>query len=343
MTGGRLARTIGTVLVLAATAVLAPAATAAEVPHKVMMVLWRGCEDACKGFQEYLRSKDASVEFLLRDVKQDATELPGLVREARALAVDLVVTWGTTATLGIVGEYDKADPERYLTDIPVLFMIVTDPLEARVVENLERPGRNVSGTLYLVPEDVQMRAIRTYLPFDKLGMIYNTNEVNAVISADKIRKIAEEQDFQVVAREVPNDVGGKPIVDSLPGLIGELAEAKVDLIYIGSSSFIVLNRDVFTRAAVERGLPVAAAGEVAVVESDALMGLVSRYHTVGQLTAARAEEILSGGKRPAEIAVESLSRYSFLVNMDVARRLGRYPPMTLLNIAEVVKAPQGSR
>jgi hypothetical protein len=29
--------------------------------------------------------------------------------------------------------------------------------------------------------------------------------------------------------------------------------------------------------------------------------------------------------------------------MDVARRLGRYPPMTLLNIAEVVKAPQESR
>jgi putative ABC transport system substrate-binding protein len=343
MIGRRLARTIRTVLILVATAALAPAAATAEPPHKVMMVLWRGCEDACQGFQEYLRSKDASVEFLLRDVKQDATQLPGLVKEARALAVDLVVTWGTTATLGIVGEYDKADPDRYLTDIPVLFMIVTDPLEARVVQDLERPGRNVSGTLYLVPEDVQMRAIRSYLPFDKLGMIYNTNEVNAVISADKIRKVAVEQGFQVVAREVPNDAGGKPIVDSLSGLIGELAKEKVDLIYIGSSSFIVLNRDVFTRAAIERGLPVAAAGEVAVVESDALMGLVSRYHTVGQLTAARAEEILYGGKQPGEIAVESLSRYSFLVNMDVARRLGRYPPMTLLNIAEVVKAPQEVR
>ncbi len=342
MIGRRLARTIGTILVLAAAAAFAPAAASAA-PHKVMMVLWRGCEDACQGFQEYLRSKDASVEFLLRDVEQDATQLPGLVKEARALAVDLVVTWGTTATLGIVGEYDKADPDRYLTDIPVLFMIVTDPLEARVVQDLDRPGRNVSGTLYLVPEDVQMRAIRSYLPFDKLGMVYNTNEVNAVISADKIRKIAVEQGFQVVAREVPNDAAGKPIVDSLSGLIGELAEEKVDLVYIGSSSFIVLNRDVFTRAAMEHGLPVAAAGEVAVVESDALMGLVSRYHTVGQLTAARAEEILYGGKQPGEIAVESLSRYSFLVNMDVARRLGRYPPMTLLNIAEVVKAPQESR
>jgi putative tryptophan/tyrosine transport system substrate-binding protein len=329
---------------LAAAALMhAPATAAAEPPHKVMMVLWRGCEDACKGFQEYLRSKELAVEFLERDVKQDASLLPGLVNEARALDVDLVVTWGTTATLGITGEYDKADPARYLTDIPVLFMIVTDPLEARVVENIERPGRNISGTLYLVPEDVQMRAIRSYMPFDKLGMIYNTNELNAVISADKVRATAAAQGFQVVAREVPNDAGGKPIADSLPRLVGELADESVDLIYIGSSSFIVLNRDLFTEAAVQRGIPVAAAGEVAVLESDALMGLVSRYHTVGQLTAARAEEILLGGKKPGDIAIESLSRYSFLVNMEIARRLHRYPPMTLLNIAEVIKVPEGPR
>jgi putative ABC transport system substrate-binding protein len=343
MVGGCLRRMKGAALALAAIALLAPSLAAAEPPHKVMMVLWRGCEDACRGFQEYLRAKDVPVEFVMRDVEQDATRLPDLVKEARALDVDLVVTWGTTATLGITGEYDKADPGRHLTDIPVLFMIVTDPLEARVVEDLDRPRRNVTGTLYLVPEDVQMRAIRSYLPFEKLGIVYNTNEVNAVISAQKIGTVAAEQGFLVVAREVPNDADGKPIADSLPKLVGELAEEGVDLIYIGSSSFIVLNRDVFTTAAVERGIPVAAAGEVAVVESNALMGLVSRYHTIGQLTAARAEEILVGGGNPGEIAIESLSRFSFLINMDVARRLGRYPPMTLLNIAEVIKAPEEAR
>jgi putative ABC transport system substrate-binding protein len=331
------------VLVLATLCFLASPALAAEAPYRVMMVLWRGCEDACRGFQDYLRSRNIPFDFLMRDVQQDETALPGLVAEARSLEVDLVVTWGTTATLGIVGEYDKVDPARHLTDIPVLFMIVTDPLEARVVQNLDEPGNNVSGTLYLVPEDVQMRAIRSYLPFDKVGIIYNTNEVNAVITTEKIQAIAAEQDFHIVIREVPNDAQGKPIADSLPRLIGEVADEGADLIYIGSSSFIVLNRDAFTNAALERRIPVAAAGEVTVVESNALMGLVSRYHTIGELTARRAEEILIGAREPATMAIESLSRFSFLVNMNVARRLGLYPPMALFNIAEVVEPGEAPR
>ncbi len=314
-----------------------PGAGATDPPFRVMMVLWRGCEDACRGFQDYLNDKEIPVDFLMRDVKQEVKEFPNLVAEARALDVDLVVTWGTTATLGIVSEFDKVDPDINLDDIPVLFMIVTDPLDARVVPNLQSSGRNVSGTLYLVPETVQMRAISSYLPFDKVGIVYNTNEVNAVISADKMRAVAAEMGFTLVTRTVPNDADGRPIPESLPGLVRELAEEDVDLIYLGSSSFILLNRDAFTAAALEVGLPVAAAGEVAVVESNALLGLVSRYYNVGQLTAERAEQILVEGRNPADIPIESLSRFSLIVNMQVARKLDLFPPMSLLNIAEVIK------
>ena len=43
------------------------------------------------------------------------------------------------------------------------------------------------------------------------------------------------------------------------------------------------------------------------------------------------------------MAIESLSRFSFLVNMDVARRLGLYPPMVLFNIADVVEPVEAPR
>ena len=73
------------------------------------------------------------------------------------------------------------------------------------------------------------------------------------------------------------------------------------------------------------------------VESNALIGLVSKYYDVGRLTATRAEEILVDGKKPGDIPVESLSRFSLIVNMEVARKLELYPPMSLLNIVAVVK------
>ena len=337
-----LKRIFGILCVALATSVLVGVRPimAAPANYRVMMVLWRGCEDACRGFQDYLRSRNLPVDFLMRDVKQDPSAFPNLVAEARALHVDLVVTWGTTVTLGMVSTYDKVNPSINLTDIPVLFMIVTVPVDAHVVAGLDRPGRNVSGTLFLVPEDVQLRAIRSYLPFKKVGVVYNTNEVNAVLSAEKLRATAKQQGFELIERAVPNDADGKPLAESLPGLVAELADAGVDLIYIGSSSFILLQRDAFTNAALQHRIPVAAAGEVAVVESNALMGLVSKYYDVGRLTATQAEQILVDHKNPADIPVESLSRFSLIVNMEVARKLELYPPMSLLNIVDVVKTKE---
>lgn len=304
--------------------------------HRIMMVLWRGCEDACRGFQKYLNARDLPIDLIMRNADRDPLAFPKLVAEARSLDVDLVVTWGTTTTLGMVGRYDNVDPDIHLTDIPVLFMIVTDPVGAGVVPSLEKPGRNVSGTLVVVPEEVQLRAIQSYRPFKKIGIIYNTDEVNAVVSVEKVREAAEVQGITVVARQVPLDVNGRPIADSLPGLIADLAD-EVELLYIGSSSFILINRDLFTKTAIEHDLPVVAAGEVPVVHSDALMGLVSRYHNIGQLTAAKAEQILAEDADPATLPIEALSRFSLIINMEVAHKLGLYPPIDVLRFAEVIK------
>src|SRR5438552_3022883 len=112
-------RILGVLVLAVATSLVSPAGAAEARQYKVMMVLWRGCEDACRGFQDYLRSRNLPVEFLMRDVKQDPSAFPNLVAEARALHVDLVVTWGTTVTLGMVSTYDKVNPSINLTDIPV--------------------------------------------------------------------------------------------------------------------------------------------------------------------------------------------------------------------------------
>jgi putative ABC transport system substrate-binding protein len=77
-----------------------------------------------------------------------------------------------------------------------------------------------------------------------------------------------------------------------------------------------------------------------VVDSNALLGLVSKYYDVGKLTAIQAERILVDHTRPADIPIESLSRFSLIVNMAVARRLELYPPMSLINIVNVVKTKE---
>jgi putative ABC transport system substrate-binding protein len=335
-------RLIGSLVIAAALALpLATGTPAGAAPFRIMIVLWRGCEDACRGFEDYIHSLAVPVELLIRDVEQDRSALPGLVAEARALKLDLVVTWGTTATLGIAGRYDDVDPRINLTEIPVLFMIVADPVAAHVVADLDKPGRNVSGTLYLAPADLQIQAIRSYYPFKKIGMIYSTDEVNGVLSIEAMAAAARRQGIDLATRRVPDGADGKPSGDSLPEIVEELAEAGVDLIYPSPNTFMVLHRDVLTNAALKHHIPVAAGTEAVVIDSNALLGLVAGYYDVGRLTGMEAERILVYHRRPADIPIKGLSRFSFLVNMAVARELGLYPPMSIIKIITVTNRPAG--
>ncbi len=54
-------------------------------PFDVYMIVWRGCEDACRGFQDYFRKRDIDVNFTLRNAARDKNRLPGFVRDARKM------------------------------------------------------------------------------------------------------------------------------------------------------------------------------------------------------------------------------------------------------------------
>jgi len=63
---------------------------------------------------------------------------------------------------------------------------------------------------------------------------------------------------------------------------------------------------------------------------------VSRYHSIGQFTAYKAEQILVGKKKPANIEIETLTRFSLQVRMDMAEALKLPPPLPMFNYAELI-------
>ena len=317
---------------------------AATGPFSIFMIVWRGCEDACRGFKDYVRERGFATEVVVRDAARDRSALPGFVREARERRADLVVTWGTSVTRGVVGAMDAVDPETHITDIPAVFMIVADPVGARIVTNYDSSGRaNVTGTRNRVPEAVQMKAIRAYRSFQRLGLVYNKNELNSVLNAEKIADLAADMGFELVTHALPLRENGKPSADDIPAALHAMKRAEVDFVYVGSSSFLMANRDRFTREALEMGLPVAAAYEDMAAKSHALVAVASRYYNVGRLAGFQAEQVLVRGLNPVDIPIRSLRRFSYVVNMETARRLGVYPPLTVLRYAEIVHGKPEAR
>jgi putative ABC transport system substrate-binding protein len=314
-------------------------AQAPEDPLTIVMVTFRGCEEACEGFKDYVEQFDMNAEVIVIDVARDRDKIPAIRDEVRAIDPDLLVTWGTSVTRGLIGTVDNTDPA-LLSGIPTVFMIVADPVGAKIVTSREDPGRShVTGTINRVPEEIQMRVLAQYRPFDRIGVIYNDDELNSVLKADEIVRVGEDQGFEVVSRVLRNGADGTPLVEDIAVAVADLAASDVDFLYLGSSSFLLSNADVLTGAALDEGLPLATAYEAMVRESEALIALANAYYNVGQLAGSQAERILVDGATPGDLEVIGLDRFTVLINIDTAAKLDFYPPMLLLRYAEIIGGP----
>ena len=307
-------------------------------PFKIYMVLWRGWEDAAQGFSDYFNANQIPVDLVVRDAERDKSTLPGFVAEVNSRDdLDLVVTWGTSVSLGILGKYTAPDPENYVTGIPCVFMIVSQPVGSGLIPDFTSSGRHITGTRYLVPEKAQIMAAKSYIDFQRIGVVYNPDEENSRINVQNLRNLAQEGLFELLERPLPMADTGKPDATAIEGLVRDLSTQKPIVLYQGADSFLNIHRDELTGAALKYGIPVLAAGENPVRRSNALLGVINRYYSVGQLTAYKARQILVDKKAPESIPITSPRRFSYMVNMRVAKQLKLYPPMNLLKFAEVIE------
>lgn len=310
--------------------------TAQARPYRIYMILYRGETGVEKGFRDYLVQHKLPVELIVRNIAQDTQQIPKLIDEARSLDVDLLYTWGTPITLAVVGNHKERNPQQHVTDIPILFTMVSSPEASGLVIARNAPGRNFTGVVHVVPLEQQLSAIRAYLPLRRMAVIYNPAEINSRLNVTELHRAAVHDKFDLIELAIPLDSRGRPIAAALPGLVTEIAKQKPDVLYLGPDTFITANRKVFTTAAVEARLPIFAATEVALRDGQALFGLVSRYENVGQLAGRKAEQILIEKRAPQDLPIDTLMRFSYVVNMAVAKKLDLYPPLKVANYAEII-------
>jgi len=315
----------------------AQARRAVTKPFRIYAITFRGMTDVEKGFEEYFASRKIPVQITYRDLNRDPTRMPGLLDEIRATRPDLIYTWGTSVTLGVIGPYDAVNPSQYITDIPVVFTLVASPTLAKIVSEREPAARrNVTGVVHVAPVAAQIKAMASYRPFQTLGVLYTPTEQNSVVVLDEIRKLGRANGFDVVSRTFRMDANRKVSAEGAADLVRELKEAKAQWLYLPPDSFLgTLAQDVIIPAAMEAGLPTFASTEQ-LMQAGALSGLVSRYYNVGQFTAHKAEQILIGKQQPSTIPIETLKRFSYQVRMSAAEKLKLPPPLPMLGYAEIV-------
>lgn len=305
-------------------------------PFNIYMIQWRGPTETDRGFMEYFRQEGIPANFTVRNANRDPEAIPNFVREIKWTKPDLVYTWGGAAPPLVVGRYDAVDPARHVVDTPVVTCMVADPVELGVVPRWESSGRNVTGTSHVAPLDVQLRAMQAYGPLKTLAVIYNTTEPGPGVVVGKLQALADRFGYHLSAWPVPLDSSGNPRVDSLPNLVQEIAAIRPDFLYLGPDSFLGANRIAITASAAMARIPTFVSSEVYLKDATALGGIVSSYYPMGQFCAYKAEQILVQGENPANIPFETLQRFSYVVRVDTAKVIDFFPPIGLLNMAELV-------
>lgn len=311
-------------------------AEAAE--RQVYFVLWNGCEEACRGFLDYLKTSREPINVIQRSLDKKTDKVPDLIAEVKAKKPDLLVTWGTLATVEMLGSGNSEFVSQYGT-IPALFMVVSQPVESGLVTSLASQGRNITGVMHLVPLAEQLQSARQVIAFRRLGIIYNPMETNAQAAVNQLRQYASLMNFELLERPLPLSKNEEPIAASIASLVADLADKKTDLIYLGPDAFMNANRKALIDTAMVFSVPVLSASESAVRHDNALFAFVHRYYTVGQMAGKKALEILAGKVPAYDIPIEAPQRSLFVVNMTAAKKLGVYPPLALLQNADIVNIP----
>lgn len=326
---------------LAGTA-LRPIGVAALQEKSVFMVLWRGETEVESAFRAHFEEVGLPINIIVRSLDRNTGRLPEIIAEIGQTNPDLVYTWGTSVTLGIAGRDPDLmeEPDDYppqVTDRPVVFTMVSQPVKSHIIKRFGITGRNVTGVSHIVPLDTQFNAMRAYMPVDRIAVIFTPTELNSVLAVEQLTEIGQRLSVRVDRFPVPVDLQGHPKPRSLPDLVASAAATGAQFLYLGPDSFIGQYARLVTDLAITHRLPSFASVERMLSASNALYGLVAPYREVGRLTARKVERILFDGEDPFGIPVEVLPKFSYIIRADVARKLQIYPKLSLLDYAEIIE------
>jgi putative ABC transport system substrate-binding protein len=277
-----------------------------------------------KGFIDFLGENGFKEgERVKYDYKnaQNNRSVSGLI--ARKLVgdkVDLILSISTPSS---------QDAAAAAKSIPILFAAVTDPVVAGLVESLDKPGRNISGTTDKSPVGKQLDLIKEILPnAGILGTIYNAGEVNSVVSVELIKTAAARRGMKVLRAVANSSSAVKPAAESLLG--------KVDLMLIPPDNTAVQSFESIVKVCRDNRVPLFAS-DVDSVKRGAIAALALDYYKLGRRTGAMAKRILEGKVKISEMPVESQKELLLYLNPKQAEKMGvKLSPEMVKRAAKII-------
>jgi putative ABC transport system substrate-binding protein len=215
------------------------------------------------------------------------------------------------------------------SDIPIVFMVSTDPVGAGVVDGLARPGRNATGTA-LTPQILWSKRLELIAELighrpTKVTWLGSPADISAKRNLAAVMESAEQMGVKVDNFEARDPSDFDHIF---------AASAGSDAVLVQFDLLTLAHRPQIAELAARYRLPAIYDNRDYVVDG----GLISYGADTGEIyrrSVTYVDRILRGA-RPQDLPVEQPSKFNLVINLKTAKALGLTIPVKLLTVADEV-------
>jgi putative ABC transport system substrate-binding protein len=216
------------------------------------------------------------------------------------------------------------------SEIPVVFLHVSDPVTAGVVKSLAHPGGNMTGFIALgnAPSK-EVELFKQLVPsLRRLLVLSDPDDPGVPEFRTQVRQVATALNFQAIERDARTQT-------DLEHVFASVSLSTADGVFIASLNLRVKFHSLILALAADRHLPVAGHRKEW-VERGALFSYSESIREVGRAAAVRYVDKILKGARPADLPVEAYEHPELVINLKTAKALGLTIPQSLLQRADQV-------
>ena len=274
-----------------------------------------------KGLGEagFFDGQNVTIEY--RWARGDYSRLPAFAAEFVQRRVNVLATTG--------GEASAVAAKQATSTIPIVF-VTGDPVKAGLVESLNRPGGNATGSYIATSEMEQKRLslLHELTPgVPLIGALLNPNFADAARQLPELEQAARMIGRRLLIAKASND-------EELNAAFALLLQQGIGALLVAADPYFDTRRDRIIAFAAQNRLPAVyqfreyafAGGLVSYAPS-----ITDAYRQAGNYTG----RILKGEK-PADLPVLQPTKFDFVINLKTAKALGLTVPFGLLNAADEV-------
>lgn len=246
-----------------------------------------------------------NIEILYENANNDMSVLDTICKTFESKEVDVIIAITTPAA-------QAAAP--YAEKIPVIFSAVSDVKAAGLVNDLNHPDLNITGTSDEVQVDLIMDLALSMYPNTKtIGYLYNAGEANSVANLEKLKTYADTNNLKIETAAVSN---AAEIQTGLNALLDTS-----DIIFSPTDNTVANAMAQVSAMCNEKKVPFFS-GADSMVQDGALATYGINYESLGKETAKMAIQVLNGTSIediPVKVFKEDLNLY---INTTTAKAIG---------------------